>query len=449
MSSGASNEMDGSNDPAYIVRRRVGETRVYWDVGTEMPKLPDLKFKVTNLGSVHNGQFCQKPLTVFCGPNNTGKTWTLYCLYLFYKSLPWTRHERPGEDYFLPSPEYVNDLLSDFLPDFFNSATFLDDGAKFSIIYPHDLEPLRPFAKEGIAFLMPAERNGLHLFFRELSSRRTSLLHRASRRRIGVDDLLRDVIDSPYAQPIADYIDWLNSLWEIQERSNVRTTRPGSNDPAPSLEVPEDISPPTTRGFHHLAEHLKRRLAGGSYRVRPRTGSIEFRAFRSSNGGRSTNPIGLHITSSAVKSLFALWFYLEHQATIGNILMIDEPELNLHPESQRQVARLLARLVNAGVNVAISTHSDYIIREFNNLIMLHQEGGPRFRKRHGYRVDEVLDPKDVGAFYFGNNTIEPFELTDDAGIHATTFDDVIRDLNSVSREVYFGLRQGGRAASNG
>ena len=35
------------------------------------------------------------------------------------------------------------------------------------------------------------------------------------------------------------------------------------------------------------------------------------------------------------------------------------------------MARLLAMLVNAGIYVAITTHSDYIIKEFNTLLMLH------------------------------------------------------------------------------
>ena len=55
--------------------------------------------------------------------------------------------------------------------------------------------------------------------------------------------------------------------------------------------------------------------------------------------------------------------------------MIDEPELNIHPENQRHIARLLARLVNAGLRIVISTHSDYIVREFNSLLMLGQDTG--------------------------------------------------------------------------
>ena len=53
--------------------------------------------------------------------------------------------------------------------------------------------------------------------------------------------------------------------------------------------------------------------------------------------------------------------------------MVDEPELNLHPENQRRIAQLFARLVNLGIRVFVTTHSDYIVKELNTLIMLNQD----------------------------------------------------------------------------
>ena len=76
---------------------------------------------------------------------------------------------------------------------------------------------------------------------------------------------------------------------------------------------------------------------------------------------------GLKLTmdqsSSAVRSLLDVGFYLRHVAQKGDLLMVDEPELNLHPANQRRIARLFARLVNLGVKVFITTHSDYIVKE--------------------------------------------------------------------------------------
>ena len=68
-------------------------------------------------------------------------------------------------------------------------------------------------------------------------------------------------------------------------------------------------------------------------------------------------------SSSSARALLDLSFYLNCIAEKGDLLMIDEPELSLHPENQRRIARLFARLANIGVKVFVTTHSDYIIKE--------------------------------------------------------------------------------------
>jgi hypothetical protein len=45
--------------------------------------------------------------------------------------------------------------------------------------------------------------------------------------------------------------------------------------------------------------------------------------------------------------------------------------IRLHPENQRLITQVLANLVNIGIKVFITTHSDYIIKEFSTLIMLN------------------------------------------------------------------------------
>lgn len=265
---------------------------------------------------------------------------------------------------------------------------------------------------------MPAERTGLHLFYRELRTRRTALLHHASKPNIDLRELLRDVMSSPYARPIATYIDWLNTL------STLSKTEPSGQDL-----------------FHDCGEYLKKQLVQGAYTVDPETSDITFEPESIEDDDKETRSMGLHMTSGTVKSLFGLWFYLEHQAKAGDLLMIDEPELNLHPRNQRIIARLLAKLVNAGLNVVVSTHSDYIVREFNSLIMLNHDHAQSLRKKHNYADDEVLDPANVGAYLFDNQIITPFEISSNDGIYATTFDEVIRDLNQVNDDIYYSIQE--------
>ena len=379
-----------------------------------------LCFEVKNLGIIRSGEFTQKPLTVFCGPNNSGKTWAMYSLYYFYNLLsrmPKTEKANKDQNPRTISLKKFNIYMSANLAELFNTSPRELGNPTFRLrTTDSDWQKIVDEAGNlARVFLMPAERNGLHLFFRELSTRRTALLHHASREKIDISELLRDVIHSRYAIPIADYINWLNDLPERQKSK------------------PE--------GFHDHAALLKRKLVGGTYKVDARSGDIRFKPYQPRRDGIKTNFMGLHMTSGMVKSLFGLWFYLENQASKGSMLMIDEPELNIHPASQRYIARLLARLVNAGLNIVISTHSDYMVREFNSLIMLSQDKGQKLQRRHNYDQDEILKPEQVGAYLYDGQTIEPFEITAEDGIYTETFNDVIRDINTINDDIYYSLQE--------
>ncbi len=382
--------------------------------------LDEPHFSIKNLGSIDKGEFTHKPLTIFCGPNNSGKTWAMYSLYHYYHGLDSVLTTGllniDGEEKSnLLDLSNFNDFVSKTLHELFNAAPEQFSKARFELTNEQAWQRLIEATRRPDVFLMPAERNGLHLFFRELSTRRTALLHHASKENINIPELLHDVIRSRYAAPIAHYIDWLNSMENIQRRA--------SGD------------------FHAFAERLKKDLAGGGYKVDKNSGSIQFKPYQKKRDGKKTQYMGLHMTSSTVKSLFGLWFYLEYQALKGDLLMIDEPELNIHPDNQRKLARLLAQLVNHGLKIVISTHSDYIVREFNSLIMLNQDKGKTLRKKYKYQDDEILDPQKVGAYLFDEQTIRPFEITPEDGIYATTFDEVINKLNSVNDDIYYSLQE--------
>ena len=386
--------------------------------------MTDLKFKVKNLGVIEEGKFTQKPLTLFCGPNNSGKTWVMYSLYYYHASMARLARLRRGHKALRKSlAEFNQELSGGLADDVFNTSPTLLADAIFRLI-SFDEAHFQAFldSPENIRFpfLIPAERNGLHLFFRELSTHRTALLHHASKENIDLRELLKDVMRSRYALPIAHYIDWLNQLPDIQRKAS--------------------------GAFHQQALHLQKQLTNGAYKVERRSGDILFKPRKKKRGGAATQNMGLHMASSTVKSLFGLWFYLENQAQPGDLLMIDEPELNIHPENQRHIARLLARLVNAELRVVISTHSDYIVREFNSLLMLSQDNGElrengKLREKHGYRKDEILKIEQVSAYLFDKQSITEFEISPEDGIYATTFDEVIEDLNRVNDDIYYSLQE--------
>jgi hypothetical protein len=158
--------------------------------------------------------------------------------------------------------------------------------------------------------------------------------------------------------------------------------------------------------------------------------------------------------SSAVRSLLDLGFYIRHVAKKGQLLMVDEPELNLHPENQRRVARLLARLVNLGIRVYLTTHSDYIVKELNTLIMLAPDTPQitTLREKYHYERGELLCAEKVRAYVATEApilldgmqkkvrvpTLVQCEVTQDMGIDAKSFDPTILEMNRIQEAIILG-----------
>ena len=160
-------------------------------------------------------------------------------------------------------------------------------------------------------------------------------------------------------------------------------------------------------------------------------------------------------SSSTARSLLDLSFYLSCIAEKGDLLMVDEPELSLHPENQRRIARLFARLVNLGVKVFITTHSDYIVKELNTLIMLNHDKPhlKRVAEENGYRDSELINVDQVKVYIAEKallpleegqkrrkrgHTLVPAKIHPEFGIGVDSFDKTIDDMNRIQDDIVWG-----------
>ena len=182
------------------------------------------------------------------------------------------------------------------------------------------------------------------------------------------------------------------------------------------------------------AVSLVKNIVGGDYKVEK-----DVIKFISNKRGKNRYEIPLYLASSLVCGMPGLYFYLKHSAEKGDLLIIDEPESYLSPSNQMLITRLLALCVNSGVKVLITTHSDYIVKEIDNLIMLHQdfEGKQEFLKKYKkeYTEKDHLDPASVRAYVCENSGLSACDI-DERGIkEMSVFDDVIDDINLISEEL--------------
>lgn len=144
----------------------------------------------------------------------------------------------------------------------------------------------------------------------------------------------------------------------------------------------------------------------------------------------------LRIVSSMVKELSPLVLYLRYLAGFGNLVVIDEPEMSLHPEAQVQLMEFLAMMVNAGLNVLFTTHSPYMIDHLVSLMKAAEHEDQEAIKNLFYlkRSEAFIHKEHVSVYSFGEGTARSI-LDEEGRIGWDTFADVSDRIN----EIYYAL----------
>lgn len=133
--------------------------------------------------------------------------------------------------------------------------------------------------------------------------------------------------------------------------------------------------------------------------------------------------------SSSVRDVALFLVYLKHAAKLGDMVILEEPEINLHPDNHVLLARLIAKLAAAGLRMVVSTHSPYFLEQLSHCVV----GGAILNEKSEKVLphDECLRLDDVAAYQFvphdGNYEVCPLDITED-GIPQTEFTDVDRKL---------------------
>jgi len=135
-------------------------------------------------------------------------------------------------------------------------------------------------------------------------------------------------------------------------------------------------------------------------------------------------------TSSMLSELAPLLLVLKspYHSRYVDHLTIDEPEAHLHPEMQVRVASFMATLVNKGVRIVLTTHSDFFVSQFNNMMRIHE-----LSELSGTTLSSslpVLDRSRVGALRFARESrwcVADESVPDSIdGVDESTFTDVMR-----------------------
>ncbi|AJP34788.1 AAA family ATPase [Campylobacter jejuni] len=277
-------------------------------------------------------------------------------------------------------------------------------------------------------FILSAERTGASMFQKELDVNKNEIVDRISQ--VKGSDIKEAVIDilvekySRYPKPVKDNIYFVRELDEVVKKTSF--IQDGINKNSKNKNLYQNIL------------DLLFEIVGGKYLVSQE--GIEF-----APGAKKRITRGKFLiqrASSSVRSLLILNHYILHEAQKGDILMIDEPELNLHPKNQILLARLFTLLANAGIKIFITTHSDYIVRELNNCIMLNKLSDEQIHllKSKSYIKENKIDFNNIKAYIAknikGKNTLEEVKITEEEGIFMNTFDEPIDTQNENQSMIY-------------
>lgn len=187
----------------------------------------------------------------------------------------------------------------------------------------------------------------------------------------------------------------------------------------------------------HVLEELKPLLEELSIALRPvfRAGvyDIDICSWAGKCSPLSLAPSGVREILSVV---LALAFRATRQVPIN--VFIEEPEAHLHSRALKFLAKLIARAINGGKRVFITTHSDYLVGYMSNLIIASKLTHDKLVKL-SYEEKEVLKPEMIAVYLVkaldDKAVIEPIEVTGE-GISEEEFGKIAEELLGERGKIY-------------
>ena len=151
----------------------------------------------------------------------------------------------------------------------------------------------------------------------------------------------------------------------------------------------------------------------------------------------SDTEIPLYVASSIVSEISPLLLVLKSGINF-KAMIIEEPEAHLHPELQQKMARVIIKMMNCGVPVWVTTHSDTILQHINNMLKLNNhKRSEELQQEYGYEKTDLVSEKNIEMYQFvtendGKTRLQSLKATK-YGYVVPTFNNA---LEKIVSEVY-------------
>lgn len=147
--------------------------------------------------------------------------------------------------------------------------------------------------------------------------------------------------------------------------------------------------------------------------------------------------IPLRLSSAVVTELSPLILILKHKRHVERFYY-EEPEMCLHPQLQNIMGKIIGRMINSGIQMVITTHSDIMLQHINNMIKLSKRDDcEEICKKLGYGEIDLLSNNQVKVYQLRTSKRGKTEVVQlkcgENGFAVPTFNDA---LDKIMNEAY-------------
>lgn len=380
-----------------------------------------IKLHIKDFGPIHEADLDIKPLTVFIGRNDTGKSYAAMLLYSLIKAHMISKAKRSKYES-MKLKEYLKNSITKQIERIFDN--YLEE-----LVNKNSKDMKMQFTfkvdSKGYDFLISKDQTNIQLFDD------TKL-----------EDLVfkRDTIPLPSSRSglLQTYL--LIEAERIEDESELVETDLTKEYPLPG-NIADFIYLLLKYSIKQIGENkelIKRfeKILGG--KIISELGRLYF------HDERYGLDIDINKTSSGIQELTPLYLVIKHFDLKNIMLIIEEPEAHLHPELIINMTRVLTWLVRKGAYVIITTHSDYLFSKLNLLIKLSKVDKDK-RVKLGYTEDEYLKPDEVSAYLFKysqelRSSMAEKLTVGDEGVPEDEFADIVIEIKNeyVKVDLYEG-----------
>ncbi len=404
-----------------------------------MGKRKDLKISISNLGPIKEAEIELKPLTIFIGPNNTGKTWAAYSVAASFEMLK----------------EFINEYNYKKYTDYFDKELIEEEEGCFSINAEKVFEKLdfEKYISDNFELyfnnfmFLDKEKKGAKVHITNLNTKVKENFFREEKRiTFESDTMMRiDPLTSKKLKKVKDsfkiilcgsknkkaaafFLDFLiiaeihTSIYKdikifpsertsLSYMSDLLVYRYFKNIDINKEKIPKYPKP--IRDYISLVGDLKnfdsstkKKKLIDIFEKEILSGEIDTEKGDLGNEIKyyfKDGNLKIHATSSLVKALSIFYLYIRNYGYKNKLFIIDEPAMNLHPEAQVKFMEFISMLVNDGAHFIITTHTPYIVDHLINLM-----AASKSKKKE--EIQELFFLKDKKAF-ISPNKVAVYEFT--------------------------------------